>query len=152
MKDILFAHGTRIRAVIGDAFGGGGKTKFIITAGDFKVCSKCQQAEKDGPIPINNLYSNGMMEPSFHGKTCRCQQVTSDELAAALDIKATDTSLEVGIIEPQRSTDASIREYGSGNGPPNPAVSEKMDNINDEAFKPLFDDLFEHYRERFMKK
>ena len=152
MKSILEAHGHRISAAVAEAFGPGGKTKFIITAGDDRVCPICQQAETDGVIPIDQPYSNGQQGPSFHGKTCRCKQVTSDDLAASLQVSATEQSVDVGIIEPQAAQAASIREYGSGNGPPNPAVRDKMDNIKEEAFAPLYEDLSNHFAARFFGK
>lgn len=151
-RDILETHGYRIQKAIADAYGGGGPTKFIITAQDNKVCPICQEAERDGPIPVDQLYSNGQQGPSFHGKTCRCKQVTSDDLAASLQVSATEQSVDVGIIEPQAAQAASIREYGSGNGPPNPAVRDKMDNIKEEAFAPLYEDLSNHFAARFFGK
>lgn len=144
-KDILEAHGQRLKAVIAEGFGT--KDKFIITAGDEKVCKLCQMAEEDGVIPFDQAYSNGMMEPSFHGRTCRCIQVTSDELASSLEVRAEENRVDVGVIE---SRAASLREYGSGNGPPNPAIRTKMDNIPDEVFAPLFNDLNEFYRKKFL--
>ena len=150
-RDILETHGYRIQKAIADAYGGGGPTKFIITAQDNKVCPICQEAERDGPIPVDQLYSNGKMHPSFHGKTCRCKEVTSDELAASLEVEVTDNAVDVGILRPEAAAAASIREYGSGNGPPNPAVRSKMDDIPPEVFIPLDNDLEKLYRERFLK-
>lgn len=152
MKNVLEAHGKRLRAVISESLGPGGKTKFIITAGDLKVCPICQAAEKDGVIPVGQPYSNGRMDAPFHGKTCRCKQVTSDELAESLEVKADEKSVDVGIIEPAKANAASIREYGSGNGPPNPAVRSEMDNIKDEVFIPLLNDLSEHFSKQFLKR
>lgn len=151
MKDLLEAHGQRLKAVIAESLGPGGKTKFIITAGDGRVCPVCQLAELDGVIPLDRPYSNGRMKPPFHGKTCRCRQVTSDELAASLEVNAEEDSVDVGIRGPERAQAASIREYGSGNGPPNPAVRSEMDNIKDEVFSPLFNDLSEHYKKIFLR-
>ncbi len=151
MKELLEAHGHRISAAVAEAFGPGGKTKFIITAGDDRVCPICQQAETDGVIPIDQPYSNGQQGPSFHGKTCRCKEVTSDELAASLEVEVTDNAVDVGILRPEAAAAASIREYGSGNGPPNPAVRSKMDDIPPEVFIPLDNDLEKLYRERFLK-
>lgn len=147
-KDILEAHGQRLKAVMAGVFSG--KNKFIITAGDEKVCKLCQMAEEDGVIPFDQPYSNGMMAPSFHGKTCRCVQVTSDELASALEVDIEENAAHVGILEPRAARSASLREYGSGNGPPNPAIRTEMDNIPDEVFAPLFNDLNEFYRKKFL--
>jgi hypothetical protein len=152
MKEILEAHGERLKAVISDSLGPGGKTKFIITAGDLRVCPICQAAEKDGVIPIGQPYSNGHMDAPFHGKTCRCKQVTSDELASSLEVKADEKAVDVGIIEPAHAKAISIREYGSGNGPPNPAIRAEMDNIKEEVFSPLFNDLTENYRKQFLTR
>jgi len=147
-KDILEAHGQRLKAAMSNGFGG--KNKFIITAGDEKVCRRCQMAEEDGVIPFDQPYSNGMMAPSFHGKTCRCLQVTSDDLISALEVSAEENAVEVGILEPRAAKSASLREYGSGNGPPNPAIRTEMDNMPDEVFVPLFNDLNEFYRKKFL--
>jgi hypothetical protein len=151
LKSILEAHGRRIKAAMSDALGPGGKTKFIITAGDGRVCPMCQLAEQDGPIPEKQPYSNGLLHPKFHGDSCRCQEVSSEELAGAIEVKPTENSVDVGLLEPQKAAAAAIREYGSGNGPPNPAVRVEMDNIKDEVFVPLFNDLSEHYKKLFMK-
>jgi hypothetical protein len=149
-KDVMESHGQRLKAAMSNGFGG--KNKFIITAGDEKVCRRCQMAEEDGVIPFDQPYSNGMMAPSFHGKTCRCIQVTSDELASALEVNADieENAVHVGILEPRAARSASLREYGSGNGPPNPAIRTELDNIPDEVFAPLFNDLNEFYRKKFL--
>ena len=152
MKAALEAHGHRLQAAISDALGPGEKTKFIITAGDEKVCPICQKAEMDGPIPESQPYSNGQMHPSFHGKTCRCKEVTSDDLADALQVRADENAVDVGILNPQAAQAAAIREYGSGNGPPNPAVRSAMDNIRPEVFVPLENDLEAHFREKFLRR
>lgn len=136
---------------MGDAWGHEGPTKFIITSGDLRVCPICQAAERDGVIPSDRPYSNGMMHPPFHGKTCRCKEVRSDDLAQAVEVKANERSVDVGILDPQKAGAAAIREWGSGNGPPNPDVSRELDNVPPEVFIPLFDDLSKHYKNRFMK-
>ena len=148
LKDALEAHGQRLKAVMAEGFGG--KSKFIITAGDDRVCKRCQMAEEDGVIPFDQPYSNGMMAPSFHGKTCRCIQVTSYELASALEVDIEENAVRVGILEPRAAKSASLREYGSGNGPPNPVIRTELDNIPDEVFVPLFNDLNEFYRKKFL--
>ncbi|MFA6371287.1 MAG: hypothetical protein WCW68_01545 [Methanothrix sp.] len=150
-KEILEAHGERLKVAMEDALGKGEKTKFIITAGDERVCPACTKAEMDGSIPVGQPYSNGLMGPSFHGKTCRCTQVTSDELAASLQVRATEERVDVGIFEPQAAHAASIREYGSGNGPPNPAIRIAMANIKEEVFNPFYDDLSGHFKKIFLK-
>ena len=134
-----------------DALGKGEKTKFIITAGDDRVCLSCLKAEHDGSIPVGQKYSNGLMEPSFHGKTCRCKQVTSDELVDALDVRATETLVDVGLFTPAAAHAAHIREFGSGNGPPNPAIRIAMGNIKENVFRPMYDDLGIHFKKIFMR-
>lgn len=150
--EALERHGQRLTAIISESLGPGGQTKFIITAGDLKVCPICQAAERDGVIPINQAYSNGLMDAPFHGKTCRCKQVTSDELAASLEVRVDHNAVDVGLLEPTQAKAASIREYGSGNGPPNPAVRTEMDNIKDEAFAPLYNDISEAYKKQFLSR
>lgn len=130
----------------------GGKTKFILTAGDERVCPICQGAEMDGAIPVNQPYSNGRMGPPFHGKTCRCKQITSGELAASLEVRATEVSVDVGLIDHQLAQAGSLMEYGLGNGPPNPVVTSEMENLGDEVFEPLFYDLYEHFSKKFLSR
>jgi hypothetical protein len=70
-------------------------------------------------------------------------------MVSALEVRVEENAVEVGILEPRAAKSASLREYGSGNGPPNPAIRTEMDNIPDEVFAPLFNDLNEFYRKKF---
>ena len=151
LREILEDHGYRIKAALEDMLGKGERTKFIITVGDDRVCLSCLKAEHDGSIPIGQRYSNGLMGPSFHGETCRCKQVTSDEFVDALDVRATEELVDVGLFTPAASHAASIREYGSGNGPPNPELIIAMSNVKEAIYTPLYDDLTDHFKKIFMR-
>lgn len=146
----LESHGYRVRDMMVRAMEPAGPTKFVITAGDERVCPACRKAEADGAIPVDQLYSNGMLHPSFHGKTCRCIESTSKELAQDLIVKVEGDTVEVMLASPSQAHAASLREYGSGNGPPNPAIREQLDDSLENVFSPFFKDLTKEYVNQFM--
>ena len=45
--------------------------------------------------------------------------------------------VDVGLFTPAASHAASIREYGSGNGPPNPELIIAMSNVKETIYTPL---------------
>ena len=150
-NQILQAHGERLRNALQDVLGDKHPTKFIVTRGDGKVCERCLKAESDGVIPYDQPYRNGMQHPSFHGHTCRCKEMTSGELVQGLDVKVTsENEVTVGFFEEKTAQAASIREYGSGNGPPEPTIRHQLDTIDPEFFNSFFDDLAEYYTKQFM--
>jgi hypothetical protein len=151
VKEILEAHGENVKRFLQEAFGPQKPTKAIVTAGDERVCPMCQVAEKDGTIPDEQPYSNGKAHPPFHGKTCRCQEITSKALSGALEIRGGETTVDVGFFDEWTAKAATEREYGSGNGPPAPTVRPELDTKADVLLGPLFDDLGALYKDKFMK-
>lgn len=145
------AHGERLKSVLQDSLESKAPTKFIVTAGDDRVCERCLKAESDGIIPYDEPYSNGKQHPSFHGDTCRCKEMTSGELSQGLEVKATEGSVDVGFFEELTASAAAIREFGNGNGPPEPDIRNTLDTMDSRVFKPLFSDLELHYKKLFMK-
>lgn len=152
MKELLEEHGERVKAAIEAALGGDIETKFIITAGDEKVCPQCQLAELDGAIPIDQPYSNGKMGPTPFHWHCRCKQVTSKELAADLEVRATEDYVDVGIFNPAGAHAAGIREFGSGHGPPNPAIQVAMMQLKDDVFRPLESGIGDNLAKYFLTR
>ena len=50
-----------------------------ITSGDAKVCDDCADNEAEGPIPINQAFSGGVMTPPQHPGHCHCTVAYSTE-------------------------------------------------------------------------
>lgn len=147
---ILLDHGHRVRDAMIAAMEPAGPSKFIITAGDERVCPECLKAEADGVIPQDQKYSNGLLHPPFHWH-CRCIESTSSELEQDLQVVVEGNTVEVMLASPGQARAASLREYGSGNGPPNPAVREQLDNSLESIFAPFYDDLATVYIKQFMR-
>jgi hypothetical protein len=151
-REALRLHGERLRNLMQDLLEVHGPTKFIVTKGDHRVCTKCLQAEADGIIPYDQPYSNSMMHPSFHGHTCRCREISSGELSQGVNVKAQENNVDVGFFEKFTAEAAQVREYGSGISPPRPDIRHALDTIDPAFFEPFYGDLTEHFKKRFLGK
>ncbi len=134
-----------------DSLEQGGPTKFVVTRGDNRVCQMCLDAESDGVIPYDQPYSNGKQHPSFHGHTCRCREMTSGELVQGIDVRVQGNNVDVGFHEERTAQGAFTREFGSGNGPPQPDLLHSLDTEDIDFFQPFFNDLTEIYKRKFME-
>jgi 8-oxo-dGTP pyrophosphatase MutT (NUDIX family) len=47
-----------------------------VTADDGRVCPECMLAQDEGPVPLDSLFSNGLMGPPAHPR-CRCDLIPS---------------------------------------------------------------------------